>query len=400
MSVDISRLRATSIGDLVSIAHEIGIDNAANLKRQEVIFEIVRHRGLDSQAASGSGVLEILPDGFGFMRSQECNFAPGPDDIYVSPSQIRRFNLRTGDLIGGQVRAPKDGERYFALIKIESVNGEHPEGMRAKPIFDSLTPIRPATQMQFTNGVDNLTARLIDNYLPIGFGQRVAVFCSTQTDRITLFSELIHGIRSNHPSTKVLLLLLDERPEEVTEIQRTVQAEVMYSTFDEPVDRHVQVTDMTIERAKRMAEKGEHVVLFIDSLSRLARAAHAATPAGGKLMNSLVDIAALQCVRRVFGAARCLEEGGSLTIFGTMMTGEGFDGVVAEDLIAAANGILRLDANTEGGATHAALNLRGSRTSATANFLSADDHGALIERRTALAGDPGKDLEAAIAAIK
>lgn len=399
MSIDITSLRASSINDLVAIAHDIGIDNAANLKRQELIFEIVRHRGLGSQAASGEGVLEILPDGFGFLRSQECNYMPGPDDIYVSPSQIRRFNLRTGDLVGGQVRAPKDGERYFALIKIETVNSARPEGMRTKPIFDALTPIRPENKIQFTNGIENLTARLMDRYLPVGFGQRVAVLASPQTDRLALFGDLIHGIRSNHPEAVVLMLLLDERPEEVTEIQRSVEAEVLYSTFDEPAERHVQVTDMAIERAKRMAEQGQDVVLFVDSLSRLARASHATTPAGGKLMNSLVDISALQCVRRVFGAARCLEEGGSLTLFGTLMSRNGFDAVVAEDLLAAANGVIHMDEGLESAEQHPAIDLRASRTSATENFLSGAELDAVKALRTALGGDPSQDMETAIAAI-
>ena len=399
MSIDITSLRASSINELVAIAHDIGIDNAANLKRQELIFEIVRHRGLGSQAAFGSGVLEILPDGFGFLRSQECNYMPGPDDIYVSPSQIRRFNLRTGDLVGGQVRAPKDGERYFALIKIETVNEARPEGMRSKPIFDALTPIRPETKIQFTNGIDNLTARLMDHYLPVGFGQRVAVLASPQTNRLALFADLIHGIRSNHPEAVILMLLLDERPEEVTEIQRTVEGEVLYSTFDEPAERHVQVTDMAVERAKRMAEQGQDVVLFVDSLSRLARASHATTPAGGKLMNSLVDISALQCVRRVFGAARCLEEGGSLTLFGTLMSRSGFDAVVAEDLLAAANGVIRMDDGLESDERHPAFDLRASRTSATENFLSGAEIDAVKALRTALGGNPSEDMDTAISAI-
>jgi transcription termination factor Rho len=395
MSIDITSLRLTPISDLVEAAHEIGIDNAANLKKQELIFELVRHQG-SARSATGQGVLEILPDGFGFLRSQECNYAPGPDDIYVSPSQIRRFNLRTGDLVGGQIRAPKEGERYFALIKIETINSAEPEGTRIKPVFESLTPIRPATQIQFTNGVDNVTARLMDNYLPVGFGQRVAVVAPPRTDRIQLFKDLIHGIRSNHPQAVVLVLLLDERPEEVTELQRNVEAEVLFSTFDEPASRHVQVTDMALERAKRMAEKGDDVVLFVDSLSRLARAAHASTPAGGKLMSSLVDIAALQCARKVFGAARCLEEGGSLTLFATLLSGSSFDDVVAEDLIAAANGVLRIDMDLAQREHHPALDLWASSTGARENFLSGKKLDAVKARRRDLQGDAQTDLTAAI----
>jgi len=399
MSIDITSLRTCPISELVQAAHEIGIDNAANLKRQELVFEIVRHKGTSARSANGQGVLEILPDGFGFLRSQECNYAPGPDDIYVSPSQIRRFNLRTGDLVGGQVRAPKEGERYFALIKIESVNDAAPIGMRTKPIFDALTPIRSETRIQFTNGVDNLTARIMDHYLPVGFGQRVAVLAPPRADRLILFADLIHGIRSNHPDAIVLMLLLDERPEEVTEIQRQVDAEVLYSTFDEPAERHIQVTDMAIERAKRIAEQGQDVVLFVDSLSRLARASHASTPVGGKLMNSLVDISALQCVRRAFGAARCLEEGGSLTIFATLLSGSSFDDVVAEDLLDAANGVIRIDCDLEAADVHPAFDLRASRTTALDSYLTAEEVAAVKTLRTGLQGDADADLQQAIKAI-
>jgi len=399
MSIDITSLRTCPISELVEAAHEIGIDNAANLKRQELVFEIVRHKGSSARSASGQGVLEILPDGFGFLRSQECNYAPGPDDIYVSPSQIRRFNLRTGDLVGGQVRAPKEGERYFALIKIETVNDHPPVGMRTKPIFDSLTPIRSETRIQFTNGIENLTARIMDHYLPVGFGQRVAIIAPPRADRLALFSDLIHGIRSNHPEAVVLMLLLDERPEEVTEVQRQLDVEVLFSTFDEPAERHVQVTDMAIERAKRLAEQGKDVVLFVDSLSRLARASHASTPVGGKLMNSLVDISALQCVRRVFGAARCLAEGGSLTLFATLLSGSGFDEVVAEDLLDAANGVIRLDLDLEAADQHPAFDLRASRTTALESYLTQDEVKAVKALRTALQGDPDADLKKAIKAI-
>ena len=396
MSIDIQSLRLRPISELVEIAHEIGIDNAANLNKQELIFEIVRQKGTSVRAASGEGVLEILPDGFGFLRSQECNYMPGPDDIYVSPSQIRRFNLRTGDLVGGQVRAPKDGERYFALIKIETINGVSPDGTRSIPLFEALTPVRPKDRIQFTNGVTNVTAGLMDRYLPVGFGQRVAVMAPARVNRMQLFRDLITGIGSNHPHAQVLVLLLDERPEEVTEVQRTMKAEVLYSTFDEPAARHVQVTDMALERAKRMAEQGEDVVLFVDSLSRLARASHASTPAGGKLMSSVVDISALQCVRKVFGAARTLEEGGSLTIFATLLTGSVFDDVVAEDVLAAANGILQLDSALAQRGFHPALNLWESSTAAREGFLTEAELDAVKTLRAGLKGEAQVDLEDAI----
>lgn len=400
MSIDITSLRTLPISELVETAHEIGIDNAANLTKQELIFEIVRNKGTAVRAANGEGVLEILPDGFGFLRSQECNYLPGPDDIYVSPSQIRRFNLRTGDLVGGQVRAPKEGERYFALIKIESINGVSPDGTRSKPLFDALTPIRPRERIQFTNGVANVTAGLMDRYLPVGFGQRVAVMAPARLNRMSLYKDLINGIRSNHPHAILLVLLLDERPEEVTEVQRTINAEILFSTFDEPAVRHVQVTDMAIERAKRIAEQGEDVVLFVDSLSRLARASHASTPAGGKLMNASVDISALQCVRKVFGAARTLEEGGSLTIFATFLTGSTFDDVVAEDVIGAANGVLRLESELALRGLHPALNLWESSTAARENFLSEDELAAVKTLRSGLKGEPREDLEQAMQATE
>lgn len=398
MSIDISNLRLKSISELVEAAHDIGIDNAANLKKQELIFELVRHHGSSARSAGGGGVLEILPDGFGFLRSQECNYMPGPDDVYVSPSQIRRFNLRTGDLVGGQIRAPKEGERYFALIKIETINGAPPESTRVKPIFDALTPIRPQTRIQFTNGVENVTARLMDRYLPVGFGQRVAVVAPSRTERITLFKDLIHGVRSNHPHAEVLVLLLDERPEEVTEVQRNVDAEVLFSTFDEPTSRHLQVTEMALERVKRMAEQGSDVVLFVDSLSRLARAVHVGAPAGGQLMSGQVDISALQCVRRVFGAARCLEEGGSLTIFATLLSGSSFDEVVSEDLLVAANGVLLMDGDLARREQYPALDLWKSTTSARENFLTAQELEAVKVRRRTLKGDAEADIVAAIEA--
>tara|TARA_B100000530_G_scaffold312640_1_gene240426 strand:- start:783 stop:1985 length:1203 start_codon:yes stop_codon:yes gene_type:complete len=399
MSVDITNLRAQPISHLVEAAHDIGIDNAANLKKQELIFEIVRQRGTSERAANGEGILEILPDGFGFLRSQECNYLPGPDDIYVSPSQIRRFNLRTGDQVGGRVRAPKEGERYFALIKIETINDAAPEGTRAKPIFESLTPIRPTTPIQFVHGSDNVSATLVDQYLPIGFGQRVAVVAPQRVRRLNFYQDLVSGIRFNHPKAVVFLLLLDERPEEVTEVQRSVDAEVLFSTFDEPAARHVQVADMALERAKRLAEQGRDVVLFVDSLSRLARASHASTPVGGKLMSSVVDIAALQCVRKIFGAARCIEEGGSLTMFGTLLSGSEFDEVLAEDILGAANGVIHMDAALAQMDMHPAIALWESSTSARENFLSTEELEAVKARRGTLKGDAKEDLSQAIKQI-
>ena len=401
MSVDITSLRTQKITDLVDTAHDIGIDNAANLKRQELIFEIVRHRGSASRTAGGAGVLEILPDGFGFLRSPECNYLPGPDDIYVSPSQIRRFNLRTGDLVGGQVRAPKEGERYFALIKIESVNDQSPEGARNKPLFENLTPVHPSRRLSLGRG-DAILPKLLDTYVPIGFGQRVAIHAPPRAGRARMIRELATAARQAQPDAKLIVLLIDERPEEVTAVQRELDAEVLFSTFDEPAARHVQVADMALERAKRQVEEGKDVILFLDSISRLARAAHASTPAGGKLMGGTVDTAALQCARRIFGAARALEEGGSLTMFATLLTGTSsrFDEVLIEDLHCASNAVVRLDADEARRGTYPAIDLFESTTRGQEYLLNEADAATVHEARSRLTGDCKSDLEAARAALK
>jgi len=400
MSFDITNLRTQKITDLVDTARGIGIDNAANLKKQELIFEIVRHRGSAAQTAGGAGVLEILPDGFGFLRSPECNYLPGPDDIYVSPSQIRRFNLRTGDLVGGQVRAPKEGERYFALIKIESVNNVSPDGARNQPLFDNLTPVHPSRRLLLGHE-GAVLARLLDVYVPIGFGQRISVQAPPRAGRTRIIRELAQAVRHTQPEAEVIVLLIDERPEEVTAVQRELDAEVLFSTFDEPSARHVQVADMALERAKRMVEQGKDVVLFLDSLSRLARAAHASTPSGGKLMGGTVDTAALQCARRIFGAARALEEGGSLTMFATMLTGTmaRFDEILLEDLHGASNAVIRLDPGEARRGIYPAVDLFESTTRGKEYLLSDADAAALEDVRGKLTGDCKTDLETARSAL-
>jgi transcription termination factor Rho len=401
MSVDITSLRSKKITDLVDTAHDIGIDNAANLKRQELIFEIVRHRGTEARTAAGAGVLEILPDGFGFLRSTECNYLPGPDDIYVSPSQIRRFNLRTGDLVSGQVRAPKEGERYFALIKIEGVNGQTPDGARNKPLFENLTPVHPSRRLLLGHG-DALLPKLIDAYVPIGFGQRIAVHAPPRAGRTRIIRELAKAARQTQPEAELIVLLIDERPEEVTAVQRELDAEVLFSTFDEPAARHVQVADMALERAKRQVEEGKDVILFLDSLSRLVRAAHASTPAGGKLMGGTVDTAALQVARRIFGAARALEEGGSLTMFATLLTGTsaGFDEVLLEDLHCASNAVIALDPEEARRGTYPALNLFESTTRGQEYLLDAAAAKRIHDARGRLTGDCKADLQAAFSFVK
>ncbi len=395
MSLDITNLRAQKITELVNAAHDIGIDNAANLKKQELIFEIVRHQGASTRSAQGEGVLEILPDGFGFLRAPECNYLPGPDDIYVSPSQIRRFNLRTGDLVRGQVRPPKEGERYFALIKIEQVNDLTPEGARNKPLFEHLTAVHPNRRLQLDGLSEATAARLIDRYLPLGFGQRVAVHAPPRAGRSRFYRELARSVRQAEPEAVVIVLLIDERPEEVTAMQRELDAEVLFSTFDEAAVRHVQVVDMALERAKRLVEHGRDVVVFLDSLSRLARAAHASTPAGGKLMGGTVDTAALQCARRVFGAARCVEEGGSLTMFATVLTDTGsrFDEILLEDLHGAANAEIHFDAEAARKGVYPALNLFESRCRGREYLLNEAEVAGIVGLRESLTGDCIVDVD-------
>lgn len=397
MSLDITDLRAQKITDLVHTAHDIGIDNAANLKKQELIFEIVRHRGAATRSAQGQGVLEILPDGFGFLRSSECSYLPGPDDIYVSPSQIRRFNLRTGDLVAGQVRPPKEGERYFALIKIEQINDVAPEGARNKPLFENLTPVHPNRRLRLDQLPEATTARLLERYLPIGFGQRVAVYAPPRLSRGRLFRELVLAVRRSEPDTMIIVILIDERPEEVTAMQRELDAEVLFSTFDEPAPRHVQVVDMALERAKRLVEHGRDVVVFLDSMSRLARAAHASTPAGGKLMGGAVDTAALHCARRVFGAARAVEEGGSLTMFATVLTetGSRFDEVLIEDLSGAANAEIRFDAERARRGEEPAVDLFQSSCRGRDYLLNSVELSEVTAVRAGLTGDCGVDVRLA-----
>jgi len=318
--LDLTDLKQRRISELVEMARVLRVEGAANLKKQELIFEILRNQP-GSANARGEGVLEILPDGFGFLRAPDCNYLAGPDDIYVSPSQVRRFNLRTGDMIAGVVRAPKEGERYFALIKIESIGGGSPDAERDKLIIDNLTPVHPHRSLSLEHRADGLSTRAIDLLAPLGFGQRALLVAPPRAGRTTLLREIAEGVRAKHPDVALLVLLIDERPEEVTEMVRSVPAEVLSSTFDEPPARHVQVADMGIERAKRMVEQGRDVVVLLDSLTRLGRAAHATAPAGGKLLGGVLDAGAAHKIRRTMAAARCLEEGGSLTLVATALTG-------------------------------------------------------------------------------
>ncbi len=362
MSLDLSDLRAQRITELVNTARTLGIDNASGLKKQELIFEIVRIRAGGANGAYGEGVLETLPDGFGFLRSPDCNFLPGPDDIYVSPSQIRRFNLRTGDMVGGRVRAPKEGERYFALIKIETVNGRTPDEERDKILFDNFSPTHPDRVIR----LDSLDTRLrlIDWLLPLGFGQRVVIHTPPRAGRTLLLRDLCQSIQASNPGTIMMVLLVDERPEEVAAMIDSVKGEVLSSTFDEPPTRHVQVAEMVIERAKRLVEQGRDVVVLVDSLSRLARAYNATAPTGQRELRGGVDIAAIHKARRFFGAGRSLDGGGSLTLIATVLTdtGHDVDEVLLQEIQGTANAEIRLDAELVASDVWPALDVRASFT--------------------------------------
>src|SRR5213595_2778161 len=345
MSISLAELKEKNITDLAKIAKEHNIPGASGLRKQELIFQILRAQTEKSGLIFSEGVLECLPDGFGFLRAPEYNYLPGPDDIYVSPSQIRKFDLRTGDTISGQIRPPKEGERYFALIKVEAINFESPDQAREKVFFDNLTPLYPDEMLKMEVQADNLSARVIDLVTPIGKGQRALVVSPPRTGKTMLLQTIANSITQNHPETTLIVLLIDERPEEVTDMQRSVQGEVISSTFDEPPTRHVQVADMVIEKAKRLVEHKRDVVILLDSLTRLARAHNAVVPPSGKILSGGIDSNALQRPKRFFGAARNIEEGGSSTIIATALidTGSRMDDVIFEEFKGTGNLEIHLD---------------------------------------------------------
>ena len=318
--MNLQDLKDKSPADLLAFAEELEVENASTLRKQDMMFAILKQLAENDVAISGLGVLEILQDGFGFLRSPEANYLPGPDDIYVSPSQVRRFGLRTGDTVEGQIRAPKEGERYFALLKVAQVNFEDPDAVRHRINFDNLTPLYPEERLKLE--VDNPekkdnTTRVIDLVAPIGKGQRALIVAPPRTGKTMILQNIAHAISVNHPETYLIVLLIDERPEEVTDMARSVKGEVVSSTFDEPATRHVQVTEMVLEKAKRLVEHKRDVVILLDSITRLARAYNTVVPSSGKVLTGGVDANALQRPKRFFGAARNIEEGGSLTIIGT-----------------------------------------------------------------------------------
>ncbi len=338
-------LKSKKIGELAEIARNFDVEGASSLRKQDLIFSILQAQAEQSGFIYGEGVLEILSDGFGFLRSPDYNYLPGPDDIYVSPSQIRRFNLRTGDVVAGQIRPPKEGERYFALLKVEATNYEEPERARDKILFDNLTPLYPEEQLRLEHNPEEYTTRTIDLFTPIGKGQRGLIVAAPRTGKTMMLQSLAHGIVHNHKEVILIVLLIDERPEEVTDMQRSVRAEVVSSTFDEPANRHVQVAEMVLEKAKRLVEHGKDVVVLLDSITRLARANNAVVPPSGKLLSGGVDANALRMPKKFFGAARNIEDGGSLTIIGTALvdTGSRMDEVIFEEFKGTGNMEIHLD---------------------------------------------------------
>jgi transcription termination factor Rho len=338
-------LKRKGIGELHKIAKDQGVDSPSGMRKQEIIFAILKAQTANNGSVYGEGVLEILQDGFGFLRSPDYNYLPGPDDIYVSPSQIRRFALKTGDTISGQIRPPKEGERYFALLKLESLNHDATEASFDKVIFDNLTPLYPDEHLNLETDSDNYSARIMDFMTPIGKGQRGLIVAPPRTGKTMLLQNIANSISRNHPDIILIVLLIDERPEEVTDMQRMVKAEVISSTFDEPAQRHIQVSKMVIEKAKRLVEHKRDVVILLDSITRLARAYNSVVPPSGKILSGGVDSNALQKPKRFFGAARNIEEGGSLTIIATALvdTGSRMDEVIFEEFKGTGNMEIHLD---------------------------------------------------------
>ena len=343
--MNLVELKNKNIRELMTISKAYNIDGASSMRKQELIFALLQAQAEMSGLIYGEGVLEILPDGFGFLRSQNYNYLPGPDDIYVSPSQIRRFNLRTGDSISGQIRPPKDNERYFALLKVESVNYEDPEIARDKILFDNLTPLYPDRRINLESDPDNLSTRVMDLLTPIGSGQRGLIVAQPRTGKTMLLQNIANATAANHKDAYLIVLLIDERPEEVTDMQRNVRAEVVSSTFDEPPQRHVQVAEMVIEKAKRLVEHKKDVVILLDSITRLARAYNSVVPPSGKILSGGLDSNALHRPKRFFGAARNVEQGGSLTIIATALidTGSRMDEVIFEEFKGTGNMEIVLD---------------------------------------------------------
>jgi len=373
--MNLSELKHKKINELAALARDLNVEGAAGLRKQELIFAILQAQVEKNGMISGGGVLEILPDGFGFLRAPDYNYLPGPDDIYVSPSQIRRFNLRTGDTIAGQIRPPKEGERYFALLKVETVNFEDPAVARDKILFDNLTPLYPERGLNLETDPDNYSARVMDLMTPIGMGQRGLIVAAPRTGKTMLLQNIANSIARNHPEVVLIVLLIDERPEEVTDMERSVKAEVVSSTFDEPAQRHIQVAEMVLEKAKRLVEHKREVVILLDSITRLARAYNTVIPASGKILSGGLDANALQRPKRFFGAARNIEEGGSLTIIATALvdTGSRMDEVIFEEFKGTGNMEIHLDRKLTEKRIFPSININASGTRKEELLLPQED---------------------------
>lgn len=363
----LSDLKHLPVTELVDMAITNEIDNASRMRKQDLIFAILKNKAKKGDSIFGDGTLEVLQDGFGFLRSPDTSYLAGPDDIYVSPSQIRRFNLHTGDSIQGEIRTPKDGERYFALVKVDMVNGDAPENTKHKILFENLTPLFPTIPLTLERdirGVENITSRVIDMIAPIGRGQRGLLVASPKSGKTVMMQNIAHAITANHPDVILIVLLIDERPEEVTEMTRSVKGEVVASTFDEPATRHVQVAEMVLEKAKRLVEHKKDVVILLDSITRLARAYNTVIPSSGKVLTGGVDANALQRPKRFFGAARNIEEGGSLTIIATALvdTGSRMDDVIYEEFKGTGNMEIHLDRKMAEKRQYPAINVNKSGT--------------------------------------
>ncbi len=374
-ALDLAALKDLNITQLTERAKELGVEGTAGLRKQELIFKVLQGQAEKSGLIFSEGVLETLPEGFGFLRAPEYNYLPGPDDIYVSPSQIRRFDLRTGDSISGQVRPPKSGERYFALIKVEAINFEPPEASKNKIFFDNLTPLYPDSRIRLETGKDSYSGRVMDLLTPIGKGQRGLIVSAPRTGKTMLLQSIANSVTANHPEAMLIVLLIDERPEEVTDMQRSVKGEVISSTFDEPATRHVQVAEMVIEKAKRLIEHKRDVVILLDSITRLARAYNTIVPSSGKILSGGVDSNALQRPKRFFGAARNIEEGGSLTIVATALvdTGSRMDDIIFEEFKGTGNMEIHLDRKMVDKRVFPAIDINRSGTRKEELLMSKED---------------------------
>jgi transcription termination factor Rho len=373
--MNLVELKGKNIAELTAMADELKLEGVSGMRKQELIFAILQAQTEKNGMIFGEGVLEILPDGFGFLRAPDYNYLPGPDDIYVSPSQIRRFNIRTGDTVSGQIRPPKEGERYFALLKVDAINYEDPEISRTKILFDNLTPYYPEKKIKLEHSPTDYTTRAMDLITPIGMGQRGMIVAPPRTGKTMLLQAIAKAILKNHKDIKLIVLLIDERPEEVTDWQRQVKAEIISSTFDEPPQRHVQVADMVSERAKRLVEHKKDVVILLDSITRLARAHNAIIPASGKVLSGGLDANALQRPKRFFGAARSIESGGSLTILATALvdTGSRMDDVIFEEFKGTGNMELHLDRKLVDKRVFPAIDINASGTRKEELLVDKDD---------------------------